>query len=114
MQLNVLTVSSLPAFSWRACESIPKPRRLRLRWQPKVLRDFARLNLDPWAAQQVTFNLSRYDLSIWDVIRQKWVIPDGDFQVIVGRDSMDDALKASLNPKELQGWQGRWQRWFGH
>ncbi|KIR74944.1 beta-glucosidase [Cryptococcus deuterogattii CA1014] len=66
---------------------------------PKVLRDFARINLDPGASQRVTFNLSRYDVSIWDVVHQKWTIPNGTFGVEVGKSSMDkDAKKASFCP----------------
>ncbi|OXC81956.1 beta-glucosidase [Cryptococcus neoformans] len=66
---------------------------------PKVMRDFARINLDPGASQTVTFNLSRYDVSIWDVVSQKWVIPDGTFGVEVGKSSMDkDAKTTSFCP----------------
>ena len=66
---------------------------------PKVMRDFARINLDPGASQTVTFNLSRYDVSIWDVESQKWTIPDGTFVVEVGKSSMDkDAKTASFCP----------------
>ncbi|WVF70507.1 hypothetical protein IAT40_005297 [Kwoniella sp. CBS 6097] len=57
---------------------------------PKVLRDFARINLWPDETKTVTFSLSRYDVSIWDVIKQKWVIPKGEFGVEVGRSSMDE------------------------
>lgn len=63
------------------------------------MRDFARINLDPGASQTVTFNLSRYDVSIWDVESQKWTIPDGTFVVEVGKSSMDkDAKTASFCP----------------
>ncbi|OCF41794.1 beta-glucosidase [Kwoniella heveanensis CBS 569] len=57
---------------------------------PKVLRDFARINLWPEETQTVTFELSRYDVSIWDVVKQKWAIPKGEFGVEVGRSSMDE------------------------
>jgi len=57
---------------------------------PRVLRDFERINLDPWETKTVSFNLSDYDLSIWDVVTQRWVIPDGEFVAIVARHSFDD------------------------
>ncbi|WVQ97414.1 hypothetical protein IAU59_004527 [Kwoniella sp. CBS 9459] len=57
---------------------------------PKLLRDFARLNLWPDETKTVTFSLSRYDVSIWDVVKQKWVIPKGEFGIEVGRSSMDE------------------------
>ncbi|WWC86304.1 uncharacterized protein L201_001177 [Kwoniella dendrophila CBS 6074] len=57
---------------------------------PKVLRDFNRIQLEPGATKTVTFELSRYDVSIWDVVKQRWVIPNGDFTIEVGRSSMDE------------------------
>ncbi|WWD17832.1 hypothetical protein CI109_102275 [Kwoniella shandongensis] len=66
---------------------------------PKVLRDFARLNLDPGETKTAYFNLSRYDVSIWDVVTQAWVVPDGEFGLIVGRSSMDGkSSKGSFYP----------------
>ncbi|WVQ85263.1 hypothetical protein IAT38_007428 [Cryptococcus sp. DSM 104549] len=66
---------------------------------PKVLRDFARVNLDPGATQTVSFNLSRYDVSIWDVVSQDWVVPDGEFGIEVGKSSADsEAKKGSFCP----------------
>ncbi len=52
--------------------------------QPKVLRGYARINLQPNCTQTVTFHLSRYDLSIWDVLRQRWRIVRGDYTMWVG------------------------------
>ena len=48
-----------------------------------------RINLQPWATETVSFNLSRYDVSIWDVVSQDWTVPDGTFTVTVARSSMD-------------------------
>ncbi|ORY23209.1 glycoside hydrolase superfamily [Naematelia encephala] len=60
---------------------------------PRVLRDFARINLEPFAAQKVEFNLSRYDVSIWDVVSQDWVIPQGEFGVVVAKSSLDGGVR---------------------
>ncbi|KAK8865976.1 hypothetical protein IAR55_001126 [Kwoniella newhampshirensis] len=66
---------------------------------PKVLRDFARLNLDPGETKTAYFNLSRYDVSIWDVVIQAWIVPDGEYGVEVGRSSMDEnSSKTSFWP----------------
>lgn len=63
---------------------------------PKVLRDFARINLDPWEARRVEWTLSRYDLSIWDVDTQEWRIPEGMFGAVVGKDSADSGVKGGF------------------
>jgi len=83
---------------------------------PRVLRDFARyiclfqkllflltqcrrINLDPGDSRVVTFNLSRYDVSVWDVISQKWTVPDGKFEVVIAESSMDaKAITGSFCP----------------
>ncbi|WRT64194.1 uncharacterized protein IL334_001123 [Kwoniella shivajii] len=57
---------------------------------PKVLRDFNRVQLWPGETKTVTFQLSRYDVSIWDVVKQKWSVPKGNFGIEVGRSSMDE------------------------
>ncbi|WWC58680.1 uncharacterized protein I303_101224 [Kwoniella dejecticola CBS 10117] len=57
---------------------------------PKVLRDFNRVQLSPGETKNVRFELSRYDVSIWDVVKQKWVVPKGTFGIEVGRSSMDE------------------------
>lgn len=81
---------------------------------PRVLRDFtryapcpfplvsilteSRINLQPWQAQKVYFNLSNYDVSIWDVEQQTWTIPAGEFGVVVAKSSMEDGLTGSFCP----------------
>lgn len=57
---------------------------------PKVLRDFARVTLDVGADGWAEWTLNRYDLSVWDVVRQEWVIPEGEVRVLVGRSSADE------------------------
>ncbi|WVQ75626.1 hypothetical protein IAR50_005255 [Cryptococcus sp. DSM 104548] len=67
---------------------------------PKVLRDFARINLDPGATQTVSWNLSQYDVSIWDVTNQEWTVPEGEFSVEVGRNVADEnAQSGSFTPE---------------
>ena len=65
---------------------------------PRVLRDFVRINLEPWQTQKVYFNLSRYDVSIWSVEEQAWRVPEGDFGVIVAKSSMDVGITRTFCP----------------
>ncbi|EIW72437.1 hypothetical protein TREMEDRAFT_41754 [Tremella mesenterica DSM 1558] len=65
---------------------------------PRVLRDFARINLQPQTSDTVTFTLSKYDVSIWDVVKQDWVVPSGEFGVTVSRSSMDSGVTTSFCP----------------
>lgn len=57
---------------------------------PRVLRGFERINLDQGATQTVTFQLSTYDVSIWNTTAQAWTVPYGDFQVYIARDAFDE------------------------
>jgi beta-glucosidase len=56
---------------------------------PKQLRGFQKLNLQPGVQGTATFDLTRRDLSYWDVQIQKWVVPSGTFTVYVGASSRD-------------------------
>ncbi|QQK47671.1 putative beta-glucosidase L [Penicillium digitatum] len=56
---------------------------------PKQLRGFQKLNLQPGEPGTATFELTRRDLSYWDVPIQKWVVPSGIFTVYVGSSSRD-------------------------
>ena len=40
----------------------------------------------------MTITLSRYDLSIWDVVKQGWRKPNGPIGVTVGASSRDKRL----------------------
>ena len=56
---------------------------------PKQLRGFQKLNLHPGESGTATFELTRRDLSYWDVQTQKWILPSGTFTVYVGASSRD-------------------------
>lgn len=56
---------------------------------PRVLRGFKKIELAPGEQRPVTFDLMRRDLSFWDVVRQEWVIPEGQFEFSVGFSSRD-------------------------
>ena len=59
---------------------------------PKQLRGFAKLPLEKGASGTATFPLRRKDLSYWDVGKQQWVVPTGEFKIYVGSSSRDIRL----------------------
>ncbi|PCH05918.1 Glycoside hydrolase, superfamily [Penicillium occitanis (nom. inval.)] len=63
---------------------------------PKQLRGFDKLSLAAGASGTATFDLTRRDLSYWDVSKQKWVVPSGVFTVYVGASSRDIRLQGTF------------------
>ncbi|KAG8759897.1 hypothetical protein FRC14_004667 [Serendipita sp. 396] len=63
---------------------------------PQVLRGFDSVSLKKGETRVVKFDLTRYDLSVWDVSSQRWVIPQGTFGVSVGASSRDKRLHGTL------------------
>lgn len=56
----------------------------------KALRGFEKIHLDKGQAQTIQFNLTRRDLSYWDVVQQNWVMPtEGKITIWVGASSRD-------------------------
>ncbi|RYP14666.1 hypothetical protein DL765_006232 [Monosporascus sp. GIB2] len=67
--------------------------------EPKVvLRGFEELSLEPGEAKTVTFNLTRRDISNWDVVSQNWVVTPHRKTVHVGASSRDFKLEGELPP----------------
>ncbi|PQE33069.1 glycosyl hydrolase family 3 N terminal domain-containing protein [Rutstroemia sp. NJR-2017a WRK4] len=62
----------------------------------KVLRGFQKISLAPEETKSLNFNLTRRDLSYWDVVKQDWVIPAGDINVLVGFSSRDLSVNGSV------------------
>ncbi|KAL7928154.1 family 3 glycoside hydrolase [Trichoderma chlorosporum] len=67
------------------------------RTPPKQLRGFAKLSLTPGQTGTATFNIRKRDLSYWDTVSQKWVVPSGSFGISVGASSRDIRLTGSLS-----------------
>jgi beta-glucosidase-like glycosyl hydrolase len=63
---------------------------------PSVLRGFTDIMIKPGDTETVKFSLSRYDLSIWDVVSQGWKKPEGAFGLSVGASSRDFKLKGGV------------------
>ncbi|KAG9248651.1 glycosyl hydrolase family 3 N terminal domain-containing protein [Calycina marina] len=61
----------------------------------RVLRGFEKIHLEPGATETIHFNLTRRDLSYWDVVRQNWVMPhEGAITIGIGASSRDLRLTA--------------------
>ncbi|KDR78168.1 hypothetical protein GALMADRAFT_224540 [Galerina marginata CBS 339.88] len=63
---------------------------------PSVLKGFTDTTMAPGETNKVTITLSRYDLSIWDVVQQGWRKPDGTIGVMIGASSRDSRLKGTV------------------
>ena len=50
---------------------------------PSVLRGFTDVDLQAGEVHSVSITLSRYDLSIWDVVNQSWIRPAGMYSLSV-------------------------------
>jgi beta-glucosidase len=56
----------------------------------RVLRGFDKVYLEPGKTRTVNFNLTRRDLSYWDVERQNWaMVTEGEYKFKVGLSSRD-------------------------
>ncbi|KAK7694472.1 hypothetical protein QCA50_001658 [Cerrena zonata] len=63
---------------------------------PFNLKGFDSVFLAPGQSTAVSFELSRYDFSIWDVVSQSWQVPKGDTGISIGASSRDLRLKGSI------------------
>lgn len=62
-------------------------------WQ---LRGFGKVHLAPGASGDVTFELTRRDLSIWDVVAQQWKLQAATYPFFVGASSRDVRVKGEF------------------
>ncbi|KAG9223004.1 hypothetical protein CCMSSC00406_0000307 [Pleurotus cornucopiae] len=63
---------------------------------PLSLKGFDSIFLAPNQSKTVTIQLSRFDLSIWNVAAQRWQIPSGSIGVSVGASSRDIRLTGTI------------------
>lgn len=59
----------------------------------RALRNFTKIELEAGETQLVNLTLTRKDLSFWSVIRQNWIMPEGEITLAVGRSSRDLPLQ---------------------
>lgn len=62
----------------------------------RQLRGFSKVDVEPGKSVNLNFDLTRRDLSIWDVVAQKWQLQKGDYKVYVGGSSRNLPLEGSL------------------
>ncbi|KAJ7078551.1 glycoside hydrolase family 3 protein [Mycena belliarum] len=63
---------------------------------PRILKGFDSVFVAPGEVRKVTLQLSRFDLSIWDVVGQRWQVPSGEIGISIGASSRDIRLSGSL------------------
>ena len=63
---------------------------------PKQLRGFERVFVPCRGSVEVSFGLTRRDLSVWDVVAQEWRLQEGSYPVYVGASSRDIRLEGTL------------------
>ncbi|KAH7324954.1 glycoside hydrolase superfamily [Stachybotrys elegans] len=59
---------------------------------PRQLRGFDKVSLGPDQSATVGFQLTRRDLSVWDVVSQSWDLQEGNYTIFVGASSRDIRL----------------------
>ena len=62
----------------------------------KQLRGFSKVGIPAGENVTVEFDLSRRDLSEWDVVQQSWVLQQADYTIYVGSSSRDLPLTGTL------------------
>jgi len=72
----------------------------------KVLRGFEKVLLQPGESQTVTFNLTRRDISYWDIYTQQWIIGESSIGVMAGFSSRDISATSSFTPLSSAGGYG--------
>ncbi|KAL4894835.1 putative glycosyl hydrolase [Aspergillus ambiguus] len=63
----------------------------------KVLRGFDKQLIAPGKERHVTFDLTRRDLSTWDVEKQTWGLQKGNYPVYVGKSVLDIQLTGNIS-----------------
>lgn len=62
----------------------------------KQLRGFEKPTVQPRQSVEVTYQLTRRDLSQWDPVAQKWYLQKGQYEIYIGRSSTKLPLKTYL------------------
>ncbi|KIK98288.1 glycoside hydrolase family 3 protein [Paxillus rubicundulus Ve08.2h10] len=63
---------------------------------PSILKGFTNIELEPGQTGRASITLSRYDLSVWDVVRQGWAKPNGTIGLSIGASSRDFRLNCTV------------------
>ncbi|KAK4561100.1 hypothetical protein LTR86_005055 [Recurvomyces mirabilis] len=63
----------------------------------RVLRGFEKVMIESNSTEEVTFDLRMKDVSYWNVTRQAWIVPMGEFKVFVGKSVLDLPLDGTFS-----------------
>lgn len=63
----------------------------------KQLRGFEKVKLAPGQQAEVVFELTRRDLSVWDVVSQSWILQEGEYKIYAGASSRDIRWKGTFS-----------------
>lgn len=63
----------------------------------RQLRGFEKLLINASETATIEFSLTRKDLSVWDVVAQKWALQSGSYKIYVGKSSRDLLLEGTLD-----------------
>lgn len=64
---------------------------------PRELRAFAKLDLQPGAAEVARFTLTRRDFAYWSVTGGGWAVPPGSYRIDVGSSSREIRASAAVD-----------------
>ncbi|KAI9326603.1 glycoside hydrolase family 3 protein [Zopfochytrium polystomum] len=63
----------------------------------KQLKAFEKVNIKPGATASVSLHVDSFFLPVWDVAKQDWVVPAGEYTVYVGASSGDIRVTAKFS-----------------
>ncbi|KAF6823053.1 cel3e secreted beta-glucosidase [Colletotrichum plurivorum] len=64
---------------------------------PRQLRGFEKVPLEGGQGADLSFELTRRDLSVWDVVSQKWTLQEGEYTIFVGASSRNLPLSEKFS-----------------
>lgn len=74
---------------------------------PKELKGFKKVFLEPGEVVQVDIDIPlKYAASYWDEEPDKWIMERGDYDVLIGQDSVETELAGRLSVAETCWWSG--------
>ncbi|WP_410053444.1 glycoside hydrolase family 3 C-terminal domain-containing protein [Carboxylicivirga litoralis] len=68
----------------------------------KELKYFAKVDLQPGEAKELTFELSGRDFSYYDAKRDRWIAESGDFKLLIAASSRDIRLQETIALESTQ------------
>jgi beta-glucosidase len=64
---------------------------------PRQLRAFAKVALEPGVSHVVELRLAERDFAVWSVAEHAWVVPPGEYTVVVGESSRSLATAGTVS-----------------